>query len=442
VQGEGWRPPGFALVREALQRKGRDFRPYQVEGARWLGRERGAILADSPGLGKTIQLLALLEPEVGRAVVVGPKNAIPEWTAQIREYRPDLRAVKARGRGGMPAPQPGEVCLGTLESLAPAPPELAGALLACDEAHALKGDTAQRDRFCAWSRAALAAGGRVVLLTGTPILNADPTELWRMLDAAGRAEDTLGPLAGLRALFAHEVEALEVPDRSPRAKAAVQRILDQHGARSFAQLPKAERDRALALSYRRVERVRWSGDHSPEVGDRLRRAVLRRTKEQVARDLPPLQRADRAARLDDAKMSHGELASKPLWLSRRNFPLPCGDASYALELVKPEASSTGEIKLIATCLASYMLREATMHLSTYDAARVLAAEERYFREEYVSSSGDLRKLKHVVEMRLAAPVVVDEGTVTVVARTEPGAAAARMFVELRAAGYEAGPPDT
>lgn len=149
----------------------------------------------------------------------------------------------------------------------------------------------------------------------------------------------------------------------------------------------------------------------------------------------------RYARLDDAKMSHGELASKPLWLSRRNFPLPCGDASYALELVKPEASSTGEIKLIATCLASYMLREATMHLSTYDAARVLAAEERYFREEYVSSSGDLRKLKHVVEMRLAAPVVVDEGTVTVVARTEPGAAAARMFVELRAAGYEAGPPD-
>jgi SNF2 family DNA or RNA helicase len=87
AQGEGWRPPGFALVREALQRKGRDFRPYQVEGARWLGRERGAILADSPGLGKTIQLLALLEPEVGRAVVVGPKNAIPEWTAQVGEYR-------------------------------------------------------------------------------------------------------------------------------------------------------------------------------------------------------------------------------------------------------------------------------------------------------------------------------------------------------------------
>ncbi len=317
AQGEGWRPPGFALVREALQRKGRDFRPYQVEGARWLGRERGAILADSPGLGKTIQLLALLEPEVGRAVVVGPKNAIPEWTAQVREYRPDLRAVKAKGRGGMPAPQPGEVCLGTLESLAPAPPELAGALLACDEAHALKGDTAQRDRFCAWSRAALAAGGRVVLLTGTPILNADPTELWRMLDAAGRAEDTLGPLAGLRALFAHEVEALEVPDRSPRAKAAVQRILDQHGARSFAQLPKAERDRALALSYRRVERVRWSGDHSPEVGDRLRRAVLRRTKEQVARDLPPLQRADRAARIAPGALAELQAADVARRLAER-----------------------------------------------------------------------------------------------------------------------------
>ena len=342
--GAAWRPPGLDIVEAELARRGWRIRPYQLEGGQRIAQEPGLLLADSPGLGKTLQRLVALRPG-GRMVVAGPKNAIPEWEAQIAQWRPDLRVRRAKGRGGMPAPDAGEVCLGTLESLAPVPPDLGPETdLTCDEAHSLKGDTAQRQRFLAWRRAAQASGGRVTLLTGTPISNADPEELWRILDACGRAEDTLGPAADLRRLFAHSLEVLEVPDRSPRAKAAVERILRDHGARGFGQLTPAERAKALALAYRRVERVRWTGEHSPDVAARLRRAVLRRTKEQVAPDLPPLERHVRHVRV-----APGALADLQAADLRRHLAADLDAAERASKAGDGEAvEALGQTPAIAT----------------------------------------------------------------------------------------------
>lgn len=342
--GAAWRPPGLDIVEAELARRRWRIRPYQLEGGQRIAQEPGLLLADSPGLGKTLQRLVALRPG-GRMVVAEPKNAIPEWEAQIAQWRPDLRVRRAKGRHGMPAPDAGEVCLGTLESLAPVPPDLGPETdLTCDEAHSLKGDTAQRQRFLAWRRAAHASGGRVTLLTGTPISNADPEELWRILDACGRAEDTLGPAADLRKLFAHSLEMLEVPDRSPRAKAAVERILRDHGARGFGQLPPAERARALALAYRRVERVRWTGEHSPDVAARLRRAVLRRTKEQVAPDLPPLERHVRHVRV-----APGALADLQAADLRRRLAADLDAAERAAEAGDGEAVEVlGQTPAIAT----------------------------------------------------------------------------------------------
>lgn len=135
-------------------------------------------------------------------------------------------------------------------------------------------------------------------------------------------------------------------------------------------------------------------------------------------------------RIDDAKQNLSAMETKPVWLEKQSFPLPCGDTSYALRIMEPSASAAGEAKFIATILATHMTANGSMHLATYDAAKVLANADSYFRDK-VPASGDLRHVKALIELRLAYPVQTDAGdNVRVVAKTEPGAQSARMYVEL------------
>jgi superfamily II DNA or RNA helicase len=91
-------PAGFAL----------DLRPYQREGLAWLQylREHGlaGILADDMGLGKTAQTLAhlLLEKEAGRldrpALVVLPTSLIFNWQAEVARFAPGLSVLSLQGK--------------------------------------------------------------------------------------------------------------------------------------------------------------------------------------------------------------------------------------------------------------------------------------------------------------------------------------------------------
>ncbi len=91
-------PAGFAL----------QLRPYQLEGLAWLQylREQGlaGILADDMGLGKTAQTLAhlLLEKEAGRldrpALVVLPTSLIFNWKHEAARFAPDLRILSLHGK--------------------------------------------------------------------------------------------------------------------------------------------------------------------------------------------------------------------------------------------------------------------------------------------------------------------------------------------------------
>jgi superfamily II DNA or RNA helicase len=84
-----------------------DLRPYQLEGLTWLSflREAGlhGILADDMGLGKTVQALALLllEKEAGRldrpALVVVPTSLVFNWEAEARRFAPDLNVLPLHG---------------------------------------------------------------------------------------------------------------------------------------------------------------------------------------------------------------------------------------------------------------------------------------------------------------------------------------------------------
>jgi len=84
-----------------------DLRPYQQEGLNWLQflREHdfGGILADDMGLGKTVQALAhlMVEKESGRAdrpsLVVAPTSLMTNWRQEAERFAPGLRVLVLHG---------------------------------------------------------------------------------------------------------------------------------------------------------------------------------------------------------------------------------------------------------------------------------------------------------------------------------------------------------
>ncbi len=79
-----------------------ELRPYQLEGYRWLARLAawgvGGVLADDMGLGKTVQGLALLvdRAKEGPALVVAPTSVSSNWVAETRRFAPALNPILYR----------------------------------------------------------------------------------------------------------------------------------------------------------------------------------------------------------------------------------------------------------------------------------------------------------------------------------------------------------
>ena len=92
-------PPGFAT----------ELRPYQQEGLNWLQFLREfsfhGILADDMGLGKTIQTLAhlLAEKQSGRAdqpsLVIVPTSLLGNWQREAQRFAPELKVMVLHGSG-------------------------------------------------------------------------------------------------------------------------------------------------------------------------------------------------------------------------------------------------------------------------------------------------------------------------------------------------------
>jgi superfamily II DNA or RNA helicase len=234
------------------------LRPYQLDGFRWLTTlweaGLGGILADDMGLGKTVQVLALLLQVRARggsapALVVAPTSVVDAWAEQASQHAPGLRVRTITNTGARLAGVDADVVVTSYALLRldeAAYTAVDWSVLILDEAQAVKNP---RTRV---HRAARAVPARArIALTGTPLENS-LTDLWAIL-------------------------SITSPGLFPSAR----RFRDEY-VTPIERGRVAENAEDGASRARRLTRLRR----------RMRPFLLRRTKETVARDLPPRQEQD------------------------------------------------------------------------------------------------------------------------------------------------------
>ena len=239
-------PPPASTAPDGL---GITLRPYQLQGLAWLQylarQELGGILADDMGLGKTAQALAhlLVEKQAGRltapALVVAPTSLIFNWMQEAARVAPGLRVatlsdpaerVQVMKRLGDIDLLLCSYGLAWREVRALSKPTFS--VLVLDEAQAVKNPRSRAAR----ALRRLQAGQRLVL-TGTPLEN-HLGELWTQFDFL-----MPGYLGESRSFARHWRKPIEQTGDARRAR---------------------------------------------ELASRVRPFILRRLKEEVARDLPPM----------------------------------------------------------------------------------------------------------------------------------------------------------
>jgi len=223
------------------------LRPYQQVGLDWLQflREYGlaGILADDMGLGKTVQTLAHLhlEKTSGRAdrpsLVVATTSLMANWRDEAAQFTPDLNVLILHGKdraGHFAGIAQADLVLTTYPLLVRDRETLLAQdwhLLVMDEAQFIKNPKAQAHQVARSLRAR-----HRLSLTGTPLEN-HLGELWAQFDFL--LPGLLGNAKRFTQVFRTPIEKLGEDDARQR------------------------------------------------LGERVRPFLLRRTKEQVLKDLPP-----------------------------------------------------------------------------------------------------------------------------------------------------------
>jgi superfamily II DNA or RNA helicase len=245
------------------------LRPYQRGGVAWMARlahwGAGAILADEMGLGKTVQTLAVLvhRAPLGPALVVAPTSVVANWLSEAARFAPDLKVRLYRGGGREAALRglgPGDLlvtsyAIATMDGEALARVPFGSLVL--DEAQAVKNASTERAK----ALRALDARWRLAL-TGTPIEN-HLGEIWSVLRVV--SPGLLGSWEQFRARFSMPIEKFG-DDARRKALAALLRPF-------VLRRTKAEVARDLPARTELVRVVRLSPEEQ-ELYEQLRKATV------------------------------------------------------------------------------------------------------------------------------------------------------------------------
>jgi superfamily II DNA or RNA helicase len=236
------------------------LRPYQREGLGWMEFLRefsfGGCLADDMGLGKTVQVLALLEarrqtrgellplagaegikaprPAAGPCLVVVPRSLIFNWQEEAAKFAPNIRVIDHTGIGRAKSAEAFKdydlilTTYGTLRNDAPFLKDMRFDYVILDEAQAIKNASSESAKAVR-----LLQADHRLALSGTPVQN-HLGELWSLFEFLNP-----GMLGTARAF---------------QATGAATRVVEQQTRELLSRA--------------------------------LRPFILRRTKQQVAKDLP------------------------------------------------------------------------------------------------------------------------------------------------------------
>ncbi len=237
------------------------LRDYQEDGYRWMMRLQhwgaGVCLADDMGLGKTVQTIACLlaHADQGAQMVVAPASVVSNWYRELARFAPSLRvtmlneltienraeAICHLGKGDILV-----ATYGLLVSESETLTKRDWVSVCLDEAHTIK----NRDTKSSAAAMKLKANNRIIL-TGTPIQN-HLGELWNLIQF-------INP--GILGSYEHFTERFITPI------AAGKQDVQQHLKRMIAPF------------------------------------ILRRTKQEVARELPDKVEIQVPVQLSQAEMA-------------------------------------------------------------------------------------------------------------------------------------------
>lgn len=253
--------------------------PHQLQGLRWLvslfGSHMSGILADDMGLGKTVQTLALLAHlfekcgDPGPHLVMVPLTTLSHWVDEITLWVPSFRYLVFHGsKRELEAIQAHmgkleyNIVLSTYDTATNNSQLFSHypwSVLVVDEGHRIKNCKTRFSQVCR----SFPCRHRL-LLTGTPIQNS-LRELWSLLSFV--APDSFASLDDFEQWFAlpppPSMRLMEDADTMPKPGA----LGPEH------QTPKVVTEEEEFLIVERLHRV-------------LRPFLLRRTKNEVLKDLP------------------------------------------------------------------------------------------------------------------------------------------------------------
>lgn len=227
------------------------LRKYQNDGLSWLmflyNNRFGGILADDMGLGKTVQTIAFLQKvkmkskwkvKHPRFLLVAPTSLLYNWKQEVATFAPDLRTKIHSGIKRSKRPEDLEnidlliTSYGLIRNDVELMHSMEFDIVVLDESQNIKNHTAKTTQ----SINQLFANTRIAL-TGTPIENT-VKDLWSQMNFLNKGQ--LGPLRKFEENFAKPIEKLGDKDKAEELKRIIKPFL------------------------------------------------LRRTKSEVAKDLPPL----------------------------------------------------------------------------------------------------------------------------------------------------------
>jgi len=294
---------------------------YQRAGVQYALDAKRCFIADDMGLGKTIQSIATVEAAGAYPVaVICPPSLVLNWKAEYAKWLPDKTVAVVTDRKSFPEPGTYDVVVLGWSNIVHWVEQVKGhqALIA-DESHYAKSYDAKRTKAAIKAAKTVPPDGFVLCLTGTPVTN-KPAEYAAQLEMMGRLADFGGKMGFYRRYCAA--------------------FRDQWG--------------------------HWHLDgHSnlDELNEKLRATCyVRRVKEQVLKDLPPVVHAPLVISGSPAAMREYRKAEANIveWLVER-----------AAQIAEELGVSVGSAKVRAR-----MAAESNEHLVRLSVLRRLAARAK------------------------------------------------------------------